>query len=37
VDAAILEAVRRWRYGRFLANGKLRGYCHPHILDLRRS
>jgi hypothetical protein len=29
--------VRRWRYGRFLANGKLRGYCHPHILDLRSS
>jgi hypothetical protein len=37
VDAAILEAVRRWHYGRFLANGKLRGYCHAHILDLRRS
>jgi hypothetical protein len=37
VDAAILEAVRRWHYGRFMVNGKLHGYCHPHVVDLRRS
>jgi hypothetical protein len=29
--------VRRWHYGRFMVNGKLMGYCHPHVIDLRRS
>jgi hypothetical protein len=37
VDAAILEGVRRWRYGAFKVDGKSYGFCHPHVLDLRRK
>ena len=33
-DAAILEAVRRWRYGSYKVNGALKPFCHPHDIDL---
>jgi TonB family protein len=33
-DAAILEAVRRWRYGSYRVDGTLRPFCHPHDIDL---
>jgi hypothetical protein len=36
VDAAVLEALRRWRYGGYRVNGVLQGFCHPLAVDLAR-
>jgi hypothetical protein len=36
VDATILETIRRWRYGSYKVDGVLRGFCHPHEVDLAR-
>jgi TonB family protein len=36
VDATILEAVRRWRYGAYKVDGVARGFCHPHEVDLAK-
>jgi TonB family protein len=34
VDAIIVEAVRRWRYGPYKVNGQRQGFCHLHAIDL---
>jgi hypothetical protein len=34
VDAAILEAVRRWSYGQYVLNGVPQPFCHALIIDL---
>ncbi len=34
VDAAIVEALRRWRYGRYVLNGVPQPFCHSLSVDL---
>jgi hypothetical protein len=34
VDAAVLEALRRWRYGAYRVNGVLQAFCHALAVDL---
>lgn len=36
VDAAVLESVRRWRYGTYRVGDTPRGFCHPIEVDLAR-
>jgi hypothetical protein len=34
VDAILLEAVRRWRYGAYRVDNVLTGFCHEQDIDL---
>lgn len=34
VDAAIVDALRRWRYGRYVLNGVPQPFCHSLLVDL---
>ncbi len=34
VDAAVLDTLRRWRYGAYRVNGVLQRFCHPLAVDL---
>jgi hypothetical protein len=36
VDAILLEALRRWRYGAYRVDNVLTGFCHRHAVDLAR-